>query len=113
MIELIIGIFFGALTSWLTTHWYFKKSSKEVPEWFKPTLNKLPNEKPSKEQLLELFQDALNYGEIKQHPILGHVACPECKAPLKDLEEKLFGDDAHTIVSVSCTHCGWNETTEV
>ncbi len=111
--ETAIGLLLGALASWLITFCYYRKSSNEVPEWFKPILKKLPPEKPSRNQLLKLFQDALNEGEVSLHPLLGHVACPDCKAPLEDLEEKVFGDDNVTLVSVKCPHCGWEQTEEV
>ena len=98
------------------THIYYKKSSITPPEWAKPIIAQLPDEKPTMEKLIELFQDALDKGEAEIDPIdpiFGHAACPQCKAPAKDFEKQGFGDDDHYIVDVYCPHCGWNRSTEV
>src|SRR5215471_2616808 len=64
----------GGLLSWLITRHYYRKSSIDVPEWAKPILRSLPQNPPSKEKLLELFQDALQRGDVAPDPVLGHVA---------------------------------------
>lgn len=113
MIELTIGIILGGIISWFVTYIYYRKSTSEIPEWAKPIIDKLPPEQPSQEKLLELFQEALNNEEIIPDPILGHVACPECKTTASDFQEKSYGDDYHTIVVKTCPHCGWSEQVEV
>jgi hypothetical protein len=113
MIELTLGIIFGGIVSWCLTHIYYRKSSKEIPDWAKPIIEKLPKTKPSGAELLELFQDALDSKQIIPDPILGHVACPNCKAPSSDFETKCFGDENHTIIVKSCPHCGWSDHAEV
>jgi hypothetical protein len=74
MIELVIGVILGGFVSWLVTHIYHKKSSTEIPDWAKPIIDKLPQSQPTESELLELFQEALNSGDIVPDPILGHVA---------------------------------------
>jgi hypothetical protein len=113
MIELVIGVILGGFVSWLVTHIYYKKSSTEIPDWAKPIIDKLPQSQPSESELLELFQEALNSGDIIPDPILGHVACPNCKSPASDFEEKGFGDEYHTIVVKTCPHCGWSDHAEL
>jgi hypothetical protein len=113
MIELIVGIVAGGLLSWVITYVYYRKSSVDVPEWAKPIVESLPQNPPSKEKLLELFQAALQRGEVAPDPVLGHVACPECHAPSSEFRHTTFGDDAHTIVVATCPRCGWSEHAEV
>jgi transcriptional regulator with XRE-family HTH domain len=59
--------------------------------------------------LLRLFQQALDLGEVRPDPLLGHVACPLCDAPAADFAHKTIGDDIHTVVIARCPHCGWSE----
>ncbi len=113
MIQFVVGIVVGGLVSWFITHLYHRKSSINAPEWAKSILERLPADPPSKERLLELFQDALESGDATPDPVLGHVACPECGAPSTEFEHKTHGDDYHTIVVASCPHCGWNDHAEV
>ena len=113
MTEILIGIILGGLISWMLAHIYYKKSSKEIPDWAKPIIKKLPQLQPSTNELLELFQEALNSGDIIPDPILGHVACPNCKAPASDFEGKGFGDENHTIIVKTCPHCGWSDHAEI
>ncbi len=113
MIELVLGTVIGGTISWVVTHIYYQKSSNEIPDWAKQLVEKLPQSKPSEAELLELFQQALNTGEIVPDPLLGHVACPDCKAPASDFKDKSFGDEYHTIIVKSCPHCGWNDHAEL
>ena len=105
MIELLVGIVGGGVLSWLISHIYYKKSSVKIPEWAKPIIERLPEEPPTNDRLLEIFQDALNRGEVEVDPIVGYVACPECKASSKDFKKTAYGDDMHTVVTVECPHC--------
>jgi len=73
----------------------------------------IAKEPPTKEKLIELFQEALDTGEAEIDPIFGYVACPQCKAPAKDFKKKGFGDDYTTVVHVYCPHCGWSNTAEI
>ena len=111
--QLFIGIVAGGLISWLISHLYYKQSSIKVPPWAKEIIDKFPEVPPTKQKLLELFQDSLADGEVEIHPILGIVACPDCKAPISEFRENAFGDDNVTIASITCTHCGWNQSVEV
>ena len=113
MLELVIGLIGGGVFSWLISHIYYKKSSIQIPDWAKPIIERLPQEQPTKEKLLELFQDALDKGEVEIDSVVGYVACPECKASAKDFKKTAVGDDIHTVVVIECPHCGWNKTTEV
>lgn len=113
MIELVLGTVIGGAISWFVTHIYHHKSSTEIPDWAKPIVEKLPPSRPPEAELLKLFQQALNTGEIVPDPLLGHVACPDCKAPASDFKDKTFGDEYHTIIVKSCPHCGWNDHAEL
>jgi transcriptional regulator with XRE-family HTH domain len=59
--------------------------------------------------ILRRFQQALEARTVHADPLLGHVACPDCYAPSADFAHKSFGDDASTLVVVSCPTCGWSE----
>ncbi|MDO3377317.1 hypothetical protein [Geoalkalibacter halelectricus] len=111
--QLIIGIVAGGLISWIISHQYYKKSSIKVPPWAEEIIGRLPEVPPTKQKLLELFQDALTDGEVQIHPVLGIVACPDCKSPISEFREKAFGDDRVTIASITCPHCGWHQSVEV
>jgi hypothetical protein len=115
MIKLVVGVIFGGFVSWLVTHIYYKKSSTKIPDWAKPIIDKLPQSQPTESELLELFQEALNSGDIVPDPIFGHVACPNCKAPASDFEKKEFYEDERcfTFVDITCPHCGWRDHTEL
>ena len=103
----------SALISWFITHRYYRRSSKETPEWAKDIIENLPADPPTLSQLIRLFQKHLDSGDIQMHPVFKIVACPKCGVPVRDLEEKVYGDDAHTIVIATCPSCGWTETADV
>lgn len=111
--QLIIGIVAGGMVSWFITHLYYQKSSKKVPAWAEGIIDRLPEVPPTKEKLLELFQESLTDGDVEIHSVFGIVACPECKAPIRELKESVFGNDGVTIVTISCPYCGWNKSSEI
>jgi len=113
MTQLVMGILPGGLITWFFTHLYYRKACTSVPDWAKPILEKLPDEPPSRERLLKLFQDALESGDVKPDPAVGCVACPQCGAPSTDFLHEAYGDDCRTIVVASCPHCGWTDHAEV
>ena len=113
MIELIIGIVSGGALSWFISHKYYTKSNVAIPDWAKPLIEKLPQIAPSEKELLRLFQIEIDNGTITPHPVFMHVACPNCHVPIDELIEKISGDDYHTILDLSCPHCGWSDWTEV
>ena len=113
MMEIGIGVILGGFFSWLSTHVYYKKSSTQIPDWAKPIVEKLPQSKPTDEELLQLFQEALDSRSAIPDPVLGHVACPECFSPSSDFHETSYGNDSHTVVIKTCPHCGWSDHTEV
>jgi hypothetical protein len=112
MIELIIAISSG-FVGWVITHIYHRKASTNPPEWAKPLIEKLPDVPPSREKLIELINEAFDSGILKPDPILGYVACPNCKSPSLDFGHRTFSDERTTVVVVDCPHCGWSETAEV
>lgn len=113
MVELLIGCLAGGIISWAITHWYYKKSSVNIPDWAKPLIQKLPQIPPNYEELLRLFQEEITKGNIKPHPIFGYVACPNCNAKMDELKQKVVGDDYNQILDLSCPHCGWSEWTQI
>ncbi len=94
-------IFFtaGCVVSWLIAHLYYCRSSTQAPKWAKDLIQNLPANPPKPSELLRLFQEHLDSRDVEINYRLGRVACPECGASAKDFEEKVFGDDAHTIVA--------------
>ncbi len=110
--DLVIGLVFF-LAGWAITHVYYRLSAKQIPEWAKPIIDQLPLDPPTPQRLLELFQGALERGEVRPHPVFGHVACPKCHAPFSEMEEKLHMDKRLEVVSVTCPHCGWSDHTEL
>lgn len=113
MIELIIGIVGGGVISWIISSQYYKKSNTFAPDWAIPLIDKLPRIALSEKELLRLFQEEIENGTITPHPVFMHVACPNCHAPIDELIEKISGDDYHTILDLSCPHCGWSDWAEV
>ncbi len=83
------------------------------PAWAKDLIDNLPTQQPKPSELLKLFQEHLDSGDIKINHLLGRVACPECNASVKEFEERVVGEDAHTIVVFTCPECGWSEHVEV
>ena len=110
MLELVVGFIGGAAFSWLISHQYYKKSSAQIPDWAKPIIEKFPEKTPTKEELLNLFQDALNRREVEIDPVVGYVVCPECQASARDFKKTAVEDHTRTVAVVECPHCGWNKT---
>lgn len=106
MITTIIGIICGGIISWIISRKYHMKSNQCPPDWAIPLIEKLPKLAPTDEEFLNLFQDEISIGNIKPHPVFSIVACPNCGAPLKELEERAYGDDVHTILEIECPQCG-------
>jgi hypothetical protein len=112
------------LGSWVLSHYYNKKSSAQIEklfenllaifqDWAKSFDEKWPQSKPSEVELLKLFQQALDTGEIVHDPILGYVACPECNAPASDFQGEFLGDECHEVVRKTCPHCHWSKDVEL
>lgn len=101
------------LVGWAIAHFYYRLSAKEIPEWAKPIIERLPSEPPSAAALLALFQDALNTGAVEVDPLFGHVACPKCRAPFSEIKQQVFGDDRLAVIAASCPHCGWSDNADV
>ena len=93
MQEFIIFIA-GCIISGLIAHFYYRRSSRTPPEWAKEFVKHLPIQPPTEDELLQLFQEHLDSGEIEIDPVLGIVACPECGESAKSFERKLVGDDS-------------------
>ena len=108
MVEIIIFIA-GCIISLLIAHLYYRRSSITTPEWAKEIVKHLPAQPPSEDELLKLFQEHLDSGEVEVNPLLGRVACPQCGESVKNFKEDVFGDDSVTIVAVTCPSCGWSE----
>jgi ribosomal protein L32 len=113
MTELVIGIIVTIIITWGFAHFYYRKSSTNIPEWAIPFIKDLPKEKPSNEELLRIFQESLESGKVEVDPLLRIVACPKCGESSKNFKRTGFGDDLHSIVVVSCPNCGWSESVEV
>ena len=110
--ELILGVILGGLFSWGITHLYYRKSGTEIPEWAKPIIESLPSQEPTAEELLAIVQNAINEGHVSPHPIFRHVACPECKTPIDEMEEEAYEHEHgyFTTVEITCPKCGWKGT---
>ncbi len=113
MIQLVVGVIGGGIISWIIACLYYRKTNTNAPAWAFPLIEKLPLIAPSEEELLRLFQEQINAGLIKPHPVFSHVACPNCGAPISELQEKVYGDEATTILDLSCPNCGWSDWSEV
>ena len=103
----------GVIITVIVSQLYYRRASKETPDWAKELIENLPSDPPTLTELLRLFQRHLDSGDIEIHPAILRVACPECGESARNFENKVFGDDAHTIVVVSCQKCGWSEDAEV
>lgn len=112
MFEIVIFIA-GCIISWLIAHLYYRRSSKTIPDWAKELVENLPKEQPTEDELLQLFQEHLDSGEIEIDPLLGIVACPNCGESAKNFERKLVGDDSVSLGVITCPSCGWSEDIRV
>ena len=115
IVEVVVSAASGALLSWLIAHVYYKRSAAEVPGWAKPLLERFPVARPTPDQLIDFFHEALEEGELAPEPTLGYVACPQCKAPSSELvstrqTDHQHDDDYHV---VTCRRCGWTDGTAV
>jgi hypothetical protein len=113
VVSLIVSNVVSGVVAWIIAHFYYRRTSTAIPEWAKPIVEHLPMQKPSKEELLRLFQEHLDSGDVEIDPLLRRVACPECGEPAKNFEKKLVGDDLHSVAIISCPSCGWSENVDV
>lgn len=113
VILFIVGIIVSSVVTWIITYFYYRQSSINVPKWAKEMVKHFPEQKPSSEELLRLFQENLDSGEVKVDPLLGRVACPQCGESSKNFERTGFGDDLHSVAIISCPSCGWSESVDV
>ncbi len=107
MNELYYSLVACAFT-WLIAHFYYHRSSTQVPPWAKKLIQNLPDNPPKLNELLRLFQDYLDSGDIEIKFPLNLIVCPECGASAKDFEDKIHGDDFHTVIVYTCPSCGWS-----
>lgn len=102
--EFFITYLLGVTSSWFVGHYFFNKT----PEWATELFNNLPKEKPSKKELITLFQKYLDDGEAVVDTITGYVACPECGEPAENFTDKAhYPDDYNVVAEVGCPNCGW------
>lgn len=113
MVELLLFVA-GALISAMISRHYYSRSASEVPSWARPLIEKLPDLRPSDEELLRLFQESLQSGRVTPDPLLGHVACPKCNALATEFKRSGFFDDqtSRGVVVTECPSCGWSESAE-
>lgn len=114
MIELLSGVVLGGLVSWVISHFYYKRSSTQVPDWAKPLIEKLPDAPISTQKLIELYHEALEGGELRPDPMSGYVACPRCGASSDDFKPWEAGDPSRDMLfrGVSCGKCGYEVSSE-
>ena len=105
----LLTIIITVIISVLIALFFYRRSSIVTPKWAKPILRQLPKQKPSSEELLQIFQEHLDTGEFEIDPHLQIVACPECGESAKNFERSGVGDDNVTIVTISCPSCGWSK----
>ncbi len=104
----------GAWLSWVITSHYHQRSSYETPKWAENFIKNLPKEKPSKKELIKLFQEYLDDGDAVVHEVTGHVACPDCGETSINFEEKIHIVNDHvSVLEVECPKCGWKTYEEV
>jgi hypothetical protein len=113
MIELAIGVFFGAalggIITWVVAHVYHQRSSSNAPDWAKPLIESLPDTPVPVERLIELYQDALEAGEFEVDPFSGYIVCPECGAPSSEFESwEDIDDRGDHYVGRRCGQCGYS-----
>ena len=108
MAELVVGIVIGGLISWFITDAYHRRSSTQVPIWAKPLIDSLPDSPVSSDRLIELYQQALETGDIDVDPMgSGYVVCPNFGAPASEFEG-WQGNDARgdMYYGSKCSRCG-------
>ena len=118
MLELVLPTLLGVVLTWPIARYYYVKADSTAPTWWSPVERRLlemvgeRDTRPSNEELLELFQEALQGGEVSVHPVLGCVACPACGASASGFrDERLPGDleTGEAALRISCPECGWSE----
>ena len=105
----------AACSTWLIAHAYYRRSSVQVPEWARPLIESLPEARPSRERLIELFNEAIAEGDLVPDGNFGYVACPRCKAPTSEFgttrqHDERFDDD---YLVIRCKRCGWSDFTQL
>jgi RNase P subunit RPR2 len=113
VVLLIVSNIVSGVIAWIIAHFYYRRTSNTIPEWAKLFVEHLPVQKPSKEELLRLFQEHLDSGDVEIDPILRRVACPECGESAKNFKKEGVGNELHTVVIFSCPSCGWSEDIDV
>jgi hypothetical protein len=124
MLEIAITIgslLIGGAISWAISHLYYRRSSAkkpawydDAPDWAKEFMESLPNDPPSIDRLVELYQDALERGDISVDPSTGYVKCPKCGASPDHFKSWEAGDASRDMMfrGVKCGKCGHELTWE-
>jgi len=111
------GAVIGALLSWPIAHWYYRRASKEkpnwadaVPKWAIRLIESLPAHPVSTERLVTLYHAALEVGELYPDKVSGYVACPNCGASPDNFENWTETDPKYedTHINQRCKVCGKN-----
>jgi hypothetical protein len=100
----------GVAATWIVAHIYYRRSTVEPPTWAKPLIERFGDQPPSREQLIEWFNEAVEGGDLIPHVPSGYVACPKCKAPSSELEYYEVDDPKsdHRYAGTRCKKCGWD-----
>jgi hypothetical protein len=112
----IIFFVLGALTSWIISHYYYKKGGKERPAWFsedavKEVLMKRPEDIDwTAKELVKLYNNKV-YDNESEDPLPFNF-CPRCGS--EDLERSNHTDEGRdeNYFIVRCKNCEWEEWTQ-
>lgn len=110
------GALIGAILSWPIAHWYYRRATKETPEWARhvpdwavPLIESLPDSPVSTKRLVELYHKALEHGDISVDPWSGYISCPRCGASSDQFESWEASDPSQdmTFRGRKCGVCGY------
>ena len=127
MVNLIIGIFSGAIASWVIAHFYYRKSNHDqndlfnkLPEYIRQAVLEDQREKLSVKELNELIR--LKTIDKMKKGFEAFKACPKCGSKNITVGDELYDvdvsgsslDDATYspifIKCITCQECGWKKT---
>jgi predicted RNA-binding Zn-ribbon protein involved in translation (DUF1610 family) len=114
---MVTFIFFiaGCIVTLFISHLYYQRSINQIPKWADEFVKKLPKNQPEPRELLRLFQESLDSGEVEVNPVINRVICPECGESAKNFISSggSVEDLGVEVAAFTCPTCGWSDYKEI
>lgn len=114
--EMLLGVLFGGVVSWVISQYYYVRANKEKPDWLtaenlKEILAKNPNDLDwTAQQIIQLYESKI-MSEDSSAP-MPYSRCPQCGSDKLRRQTALDHKSDTVYYLISCDKCRWASSSE-